>query len=74
MIDHIYPFNKGGADDVRNLTVQCKTCRKWLTLPDCAGWRDPVRFRGRKVKPPIRFVNEGGFFYPVFEFEDEPPS
>ena len=69
VIDHVYPFNKGGADDERNLTVQCKDCRKWHSLPGEEGWIAPTRFRGKQVKS-VRFVEEGGFKYPVFEFRE----
>lgn len=70
VIDHIYPFNKGGADDERNLTVQCRKCRKWHAVPGDGRWIDPIRFRGKTVKS-VKFVEDGGFKYPVFECAGE---
>jgi hypothetical protein len=68
-IDHIYPFNRGGADDEKNLTVQCSKCKKWHYVPGDKNWLDPIFFRGRKVKR-VGFIEEGGFKYPVFEFDE----
>lgn len=68
--DHVYPLNKGGADEEANLTVQCAGCKKkWHHLPGDEGWVDPVRFRGRRVKV-VRFAERGGLVYPDFELEN----
>jgi 5-methylcytosine-specific restriction endonuclease McrA len=69
VIDHIYPFNRGGADDEKNLTVQCSKCKKWHYLPGDKGWLDPINFRGKRVKR-VGFIEKDGFKYPDFEFED----
>lgn len=71
VIDHIYPFERGGADTEENLTVQCKApgCRKWFYVPGDKGWRDPIFFRGRRVKR-VTFRKKGKYFFPVFEFDD----
>lgn len=71
VVDHIYPYERGGADAEENLTVQCKalSCKKWFYVPGDSGWRDPIRFRGRRVKK-VKFVKRGKFYFPDFVFDE----
>ncbi|RMG61050.1 MAG: hypothetical protein D6713_01190 [Deltaproteobacteria bacterium] len=70
VIDHVFPYQKGGADTIENMVCACKSCNKekWHRTPGDKRFIYPRTFRRRKVRS-VSFERTDAGFVPVVEYE-----